>query len=97
MNGTDRRYSLRIRPPTPPHTHKNTHTQFWKKYAAEASRQQISIDAFCFSAAYTDLASIGALPKYTCVTCNNLTMFLLHDLLVTDGFYQPLQLYYLHN
>lgn len=48
------------------HPRANTNTQFWKKYAAEASRQQISIDAFCFSAAYTDLASIGALPKYTC-------------------------------
>lgn len=41
-------------------------TQFWKKYAAEASRQQISVDVFSFSANYADLASIGALPKYTC-------------------------------
>jgi protein transport protein SEC24 len=39
---------------------------FFKKYAAEASRAQIAIDVFSFAPGFTDLASLGALPKYTC-------------------------------
>jgi len=39
---------------------------FFKKYAAEASRAQIAVDVFSFAPGFTDLASLGALPKYTC-------------------------------
>lgn len=59
LYGTDREYTLRT--PEDP---------FWKKYAAEASRQQISVDVFSFSKAFTDLASLGCLPRYTCGALN---------------------------
>ena len=39
---------------------------FFKKFAAEASRAQIAVDVFSFAPGFTDLASLGALPKYTC-------------------------------
>ena len=39
---------------------------FWKKFAAEASRVQIAVDVFAFPSQYMDLASLGALCKYTC-------------------------------
>jgi len=39
---------------------------FWKRYAAEASRAQVAVDVFCCAGAPADLASLGALPKYTC-------------------------------
>ncbi|DBA76931.1 TPA: hypothetical protein ACH3X1_009527 [Trebouxia sp. C0004] len=38
---------------------------FFKKFAAEASKAQISIDVFSFSQQFTDLASLSALAKYT--------------------------------
>lgn len=39
---------------------------FFKRFAAEASRAQITFDIFCGSEAYTDLASLAAIPRYTC-------------------------------
>ncbi|KAK9811733.1 hypothetical protein WJX72_009241 [[Myrmecia] bisecta] len=53
--GTDNEYKMRV--PEDP---------FFKKFAAECSRVQISVDVFSFSSQYTDLASLGSLPKYTC-------------------------------
>jgi len=55
LYGSEREHTLRI--PDDP---------FFKKFAAECSRTQISVDAFVFSNAYCDLASISAIPKYTC-------------------------------
>eukprot|EP00884_Botryococcus_braunii_P006881 jgi/Botrbrau1/16194/Bobra.354_1s0001.3 len=53
--GTDSEHKLRL-----------PDNLFYKKFAAEASRAQMAIDIFCFSSEFTDLASIAALPKYTC-------------------------------
>ena len=39
---------------------------FFKKFAAEASRAQVAVDVFSFARGPTDLASLAALPKYTC-------------------------------
>ena len=39
---------------------------FFKRFAAECSRSQITLDVFCASAAYADLASMAAIPRYTC-------------------------------
>ncbi|KAK9828118.1 hypothetical protein WJX81_006860 [Elliptochloris bilobata] len=39
---------------------------FWKKYAAECSRVQIAIDVFIFCPSFIDVASFGALSRYTC-------------------------------
>jgi hypothetical protein len=52
--GTDREHSLR-----------NPEEPFWKKLAAECSRVQIGVDLFSFAPAYTDLASLSTLAKYT--------------------------------
>ena len=54
LYGTDREASLRS--PDDP---------FYKRYAAEASRFQICVDVWAAGAAYMDLPSLGALPKYT--------------------------------
>ncbi|KAK9794070.1 hypothetical protein WJX73_006515 [Symbiochloris irregularis] len=40
--------------------------QFFKKFAVECSRVQIAIDVFSCCAQATDLASLAALPKFTC-------------------------------
>ncbi|KAK9850792.1 hypothetical protein WJX84_010745 [Apatococcus fuscideae] len=45
---------------------RNADDPFYKKFAAECSRYQIAVDIFSFSQGYTDLASLGQLPKYTC-------------------------------
>jgi protein transport protein SEC24 len=55
LYGTDREATLRV--PEDP---------FFKKFAAECSRVQITVDTFVFSNSYCDLASISAMPKYTC-------------------------------
>ncbi|KAK9861048.1 hypothetical protein WJX84_009471 [Apatococcus fuscideae] len=45
---------------------RNADDPFYKKFAAECSRYQIAVDIFSFSQGFTDLASLGQLPKYTC-------------------------------
>jgi len=52
--GTDREHTLR-----------NPEDPFWKKLAAECSRVQIGVDLFSFAPAYSDLASLSTLAKYT--------------------------------
>lgn len=53
--GTDREGALR-----------NPDDPFFKRYAAECSRNQISVDVFAFGSGYMDLASLAAIPRYTC-------------------------------
>jgi len=53
--GTDREHTLRV--PEDP---------FYKKFSAECSRVQITVDIFVFCNMYCDLASLSSLPKYTC-------------------------------
>lgn len=38
---------------------------FYKSFAVECSKQQISVDMFLFSSAYQDVASLSNLPRYT--------------------------------
>jgi len=38
---------------------------FYKKFSAECSRVQISVDVFCSAAPYADIASLSVLSKYT--------------------------------
>jgi protein transport protein SEC24 len=38
---------------------------FYKNFALDASKQQITVDTFFFSAQYTDIASIGTLSQFT--------------------------------
>ena len=52
--GTDKEYLLRS--PADP---------FYKKMAAECSRQQICVDVFATGTPYADLASLSTLPRYT--------------------------------
>jgi protein transport protein SEC24 len=39
---------------------------FFKRFAAEASRQQITLDVFAAAPGPVDLASLAAIPRYTC-------------------------------
>ncbi|KAF8587201.1 protein transporter SEC24 [Ramaria rubella] len=39
---------------------------FYKTFAIECSRAQVSVDMFLFSSSYTDVASLSNLPHYTC-------------------------------
>ena len=39
--------------------------EFYKNFGLDASKQQISVDMFLFSAQYTDVATLGALAQYT--------------------------------
>lgn len=39
---------------------------FYKRYAVECSRVQISVDIFNFSSQPVDLASLASIPRYTC-------------------------------
>ncbi|MEW5302407.1 MAG: hypothetical protein WDW36_005198 [Sanguina aurantia] len=55
MYGTDREANLR-----------NPEDAFYKRFAAECSRIQLTVDIFSFNMQYTDLASISAIPRYTC-------------------------------
>ncbi|KAG9093067.1 COPII subunit [Ceratobasidium sp. UAMH 11750] len=40
-------------------------SSFYKTFAIDCSRAQISVDMFLFSSAYTDVASLSCLPHYT--------------------------------
>jgi protein transport protein SEC24 len=42
-----------------------TANSFYKSFAVECSKQQVSIDMFLFSAQYQDVASLSNLPRYT--------------------------------
>ncbi|KZZ97042.1 protein transport protein Sec24 [Ascosphaera apis ARSEF 7405] len=42
-----------------------TANSFYKSFAVECSKQQISVDMFLFSAQYQDVASLSNLPRYT--------------------------------
>jgi protein transport protein SEC24 len=42
-----------------------TGSSFYKAFAVECSKQQISIDMFLFSSQYQDVASLSNLPRYT--------------------------------
>ncbi|KAI5303132.1 acid phosphatase pho5 [Ascosphaera pollenicola] len=42
-----------------------TANSFYKSFAVECSKQQISVDMFLFSAQYQDVASLANLPRYT--------------------------------
>ncbi|GIL72053.1 hypothetical protein Vretimale_545 [Volvox reticuliferus] len=53
--GTEREPALR-----------NPDDPFFKRYAAECSRVQITVDVFVMSMQYCDLASLAAIPRYTC-------------------------------
>lgn len=65
--GAAPRSCLRVpRPdPSPPHP-SWPQDPFFKRYAAEASRVQITLDAFVGSPGPMDLASLAAIPRYTC-------------------------------
>ncbi|KAM0787856.1 hypothetical protein ACM66B_003909 [Microbotryomycetes sp. NB124-2] len=40
-------------------------TGFYKSFAIECSRSQVSVDMWLFSSAYTDVATLSGLPRYT--------------------------------
>ncbi|GAA5980233.1 hypothetical protein JCM5350_000881 [Sporobolomyces pararoseus] len=40
-------------------------TSFYKSFAIECSRSQVSVDMWLFSSAYTDVATLSGLPRYT--------------------------------
>lgn len=42
-----------------------TANSFYKSFAVECSKQQISVDMFLFSSTYQDVASLSNLPRYT--------------------------------
>jgi protein transport protein SEC24 len=42
-----------------------TGNSFYKSFAVECSKNQVSIDMFLFSSAYQDVASLSCLPRYT--------------------------------
>ncbi|KAI5300646.1 COPII subunit [Ascosphaera atra] len=42
-----------------------TASSFYKSFAVECSKQQVSVDMFLFSAQYQDVASLSNLPRYT--------------------------------
>ncbi|KAL3680064.1 hypothetical protein R1sor_023020 [Riccia sorocarpa] len=52
--GTDKECNLRV-----------TEEQFYKQMAADFSKYQIAVNVYAFAEKYTDLASLGTLPKYT--------------------------------
>ncbi|GMH36590.1 hypothetical protein BSKO_04463 [Bryopsis sp. KO-2023] len=54
LYGTDRESSLR-----------NPDDAFYKRFSAECSRTQITVDVFAFGSQYMDLASIVCIPRYT--------------------------------
>lgn len=43
----------------------NAGSSFYKTFAIECSKQQVSVDMFLFSANYTDVATLSCLPRYT--------------------------------
>jgi len=42
-----------------------TGNSFYKSFAVECSKQQVSVDMFLFSSQYQDVASLSNLPRYT--------------------------------
>lgn len=40
-------------------------SSFYKTFAIECSKQQVSVDMFLFSSSYTDVATLACLPRYT--------------------------------
>ncbi|GAA6010807.1 hypothetical protein JCM11491_002955 [Sporobolomyces phaffii] len=40
-------------------------TSFYKSFAIECSRSQVSVDMWLFSSAYTDVSTLSGLPRYT--------------------------------
>lgn len=40
-------------------------SSFYKTFAIECSKSQVSVDMFLFSKGYTDVASLACLPRYT--------------------------------
>eukprot|EP01025_Chloroclados_australasicus_P004026 TRINITY_DN1096_c0_g1_i2.p1 TRINITY_DN1096_c0_g1~~TRINITY_DN1096_c0_g1_i2.p1 ORF type:complete len:1056 (+),score=152.01 TRINITY_DN1096_c0_g1_i2:251-3418(+) len=55
LYGSDREHVLR-----------NPEDAFFKNIASECNRAQITVDFFSFCPQYVDLASLSAIPKYTC-------------------------------
>eukprot|EP00798_Chlamydomonas_sp_ICE-L_P002521 gene2521-5474_t len=55
LYGTDREPTMR-----------NPEDSFFKRFAAECSRVQITVDVFATSLQYMDLASLAAIPRFTC-------------------------------
>ena len=53
--GTDKEAALR-----------NPEDPFYKRFAAECSRVQLTVDVFCGAPGPADLASLAAIPRYTC-------------------------------
>ena len=47
-------------------TMRNPEDGFFKRFAAECSRVQITVDVFAASMQYMDLASLAAIPRFTC-------------------------------
>lgn len=45
-------------------------SSFYKTFAIECSRAQVSVDMFLFSASYTDVASLSMYPLSNYFTCN---------------------------
>jgi protein transport protein SEC24 len=45
---------------------RNPEDPFFKRYAGEASSRQISLDVFLGTPGFADLASLAAIPRYTC-------------------------------
>lgn len=45
---------------------RNPEDPFFKRFAAECSRVQITLDVVLGSAQYADLASLASIPRYTC-------------------------------
>lgn len=45
-----------------------TQSPFYKSFAVECSKNQVSIDMFLFSSSYQDVASLSCLPRYTAGT-----------------------------
>ncbi|KAK9464039.1 uncharacterized protein V1516DRAFT_662159 [Lipomyces oligophaga] len=43
----------------------HTQNSFYKSFAVECSKSQVSVDMFLFSAVYQDVASLSNLPRYT--------------------------------
>lgn len=54
LYGSDREHLLRV-----------PEDKFFKDFAADACRFQISIDVFAFNPSFIDLASLAAMPRYT--------------------------------
>lgn len=48
------------------HTLRQPEDQFFKKFASECSRAQISLDLFTFTQQYADLASWSTISRFTC-------------------------------